>query len=256
MEKKNNKVSSRKSLSRKVVMRDIMRDIKSLFIAAPISRITTLRDDEVRPCPRFARAASTGMTNGAECGFPSPLAGEGARRAGEGYKKAFTLIEVLVVVLIIGILAAVALPQYQFAVDKSRVIPYMQQVQDLLKAQQVYFLANGEYAANITDLDIDFFSQCTQANCFELRKCPGNISLNIPTGEVNNKCVFLGTGGQLGLEVSYCARGSENCRLDTNRDMGIFFSLQNGTILSCNYWSSARGKKLCNYFTKQFGTSN
>ena len=69
-------------------------------------------------------------------------------------KKAFTLIELLVVVLIIGILAAIALPQYQIAVMKTRYAGLKNLVRGITTAQQVYYLANGEYATKLDDLDI------------------------------------------------------------------------------------------------------
>ena len=67
----------------------------------------------------------------------------------------FTLIELLVVVLIIGILAAVAPPQYQKAVDKARFVQLLTFNDATVKAQQVFHLANGEYATSFDQLDID-----------------------------------------------------------------------------------------------------
>ena len=67
----------------------------------------------------------------------------------------FTLIELLVVVLIIGILAAVALPQYEIVVWKSRFASYMPIVKHLKDAQEAFYLANGRYAANLEELGVD-----------------------------------------------------------------------------------------------------
>lgn len=67
----------------------------------------------------------------------------------------FTLIELLVVVLIIGILAAVALPQYQKAVDKVRIKRIFPTLRALKEAEEVLYLSTGEYNSHVHNLDID-----------------------------------------------------------------------------------------------------
>ncbi|MDO5764632.1 MAG: prepilin-type N-terminal cleavage/methylation domain-containing protein [Elusimicrobiales bacterium] len=69
-------------------------------------------------------------------------------------RKGFTLIELLVVVLIIGILSAVALPQYTKAVAKSRMTQALTWARNIRDAERVYFMANSAYTQNLDELDI------------------------------------------------------------------------------------------------------
>ncbi|WP_428898258.1 type II secretion system protein G [Parelusimicrobium proximum] len=80
-------------------------------------------------------------------------------------KKGFTLIELLVVVLIIAILAAVALPQYTAAVEKSRATEALLNVKALAGAADRYYLQNDAWPVNFGDLDVSIGNGCTSNVC-------------------------------------------------------------------------------------------
>lgn len=69
-------------------------------------------------------------------------------------KKGFTLIELLVVVLIIGILSAVAVPQYTKAVEKSRLSSMLPLLRSIAEAKKIYYMSTGEHARTFDVLDV------------------------------------------------------------------------------------------------------
>ena len=126
----------------------------------------------------------------------------------------FTLIELLVVVLIIGILAAVALPQYQKAVLKSRFATVKATVRALSDAQKTYFMANGEFAPRLDELDIQ-----------------------VPKGTVS------GSGSQMNYSWGACYLAC-----DSDNQNGVKANQCGGCLLLKD------GKNKINYFNNNFET--
>ena len=97
----------------------------------------------------------------------------------------FTLIELLVVVLIIGVLAAIALPQYKVAVAKAHLSTIRPTIASMKKAEEVYYLNTGTYTNKADYLDVDLPQCPTDATWHDVPVC-GNWMIDPFNGSASN----------------------------------------------------------------------
>ena len=97
--------------------------------------------------------------------------------------KAFTLIEVLVVVLIIGILAAISVVQYQKSVLKSRFTALMPITKALYEGNELFAMSSGKYTDKLENLDISTTGGVSGSTA--------NINGSIVTLGVNNRHTYV-----------------------------------------------------------------
>lgn len=132
--------------------------------------------------------------------------------------KGFTLIELLVVVLIIGILSAVALPQYQKAVLKARYVQIQLAADTLAQSKKIYLMANGTEAADMNDLDV------------------------LPGG-----CEVSSAGNQCSSEKFYCYLSGYCCSMDSGH------SLCHSVKATSRYCMAAKDHQAANAVCKSMG---
>ncbi len=151
--------------------------------------------------------------------------------------QAFTLIELLVVVLIIGILAAIAVPYYYESVEKSTMQEAIINLKAIAQANDVFFLQNGRYANayEMDKLDISIPG--------EKQSEPNWVKNRIKTKDfiyapdcINNQ--------------QYCGLKASAQRLPLEEKYHLYISSKN--ILKCNIKSQANNiqTKLCDQINR------
>ena len=154
--------------------------------------------------------------------------------------KAFTLIELLVVVIIIAILAAIAVSQYQKAVFKSRAMSGIAIGKVMMDAMDMYYLDNGEFKGRPDKFIISLPPGAQNED--------GSPMTSLPTAF--NKPIYYNVGNGPTMQFEFQSGGRLQFKLKSNPELNIYFcsrsAIQQNTKTYQKCYQLA-GKITCTY---------
>lgn len=152
--------------------------------------------------------------------------------------KGFTLIELLVVVLIIGILSAVALPQYTRAVEKARVAEVETIMADLRRGYKMYRV---EHPAKKSGSGLGQMIDLSMPSLEDLMKA-GGFSYPLSGGKIVTKNFRINPPSNMMMAYGGCAGEFSASRTDGS--YSVYFSASE-PVTKCCQGSTDKGKDTC-----------
>ena len=125
-------------------------------------------------------------------------------------EEGFTLIELLVVIIIIGILAAIALPSFLNQANKAKQSEGKQYVSSINKGQQAYYAENTTFGSSVEALGIGLKTQ-TSNYAYEVTTGADAVSLAKPS----NTSALKGYAGNVFLVASGDAKTTSTILCET-----------------------------------------
>lgn len=114
-------------------------------------------------------------------------------------RKGFTLLELMIVVAIIGILAAIAIAQYAVYKDRGYVASMQSDIHTVRVAEEAYYGANHKFTTTLTDLSYYGFKDVSEANTVTVAPVTDitqNFKVTVTSTRTSKSVVYDSTTGQ------------------------------------------------------------
>ncbi len=129
-------------------------------------------------------------------------------------RKGFTLIELLIVVVIIGILAAIAIPKFSSTKEKAYIASMKADLKNLVNVQEAFFADSGYYGAGSSLTGRYTVSQGNVMPVGNIAGGPTGWSAKVTNPSVTGSCnIFAGTGAAATSNAGGATQdGAPDCR--------------------------------------------